>query len=90
MSKTKPNLLHSIRNESRSQPREATVPAEPSPPVRSGASARTTLIGGHFAPQVKSSFRMIQEKHPEKTMRQLIVEAFNLLFERYKVPPSAW
>ena len=59
------------------------------PLARAAANDRTTLIGGHFAPQVKSSFRMIQEKHPEKNMRQLLVEAFNLLFERYKVPPSA-
>jgi hypothetical protein len=87
MSKPKPSLLNSIKEEPET-PLEETKPQAIK--ARASVSGRSsTMIGGHFPQQVKSSFRMIQEKHPEKKMRDLIVEAFNLLFERYKVPPSA-
>jgi antitoxin-like ribbon-helix-helix protein len=87
MSKPKPSLLNSIKEEPETPPEEAKPQAVKAQASASGRSS--TMIGGHFPQQVKSSFRMIQEKHPEKKMRDLIVEAFNLLFERYKVPPSA-
>ena len=87
MSKPKPSLLNSIKEEPETPPEEAKLQAVKTRVFASGRSS--TMIGGHFPQQVKSSFRMIQEKHPEKKMRDLIVEAFNLLFERYKVPPSA-
>lgn len=88
MSKPKPSLLNSIKEEPETPAEKQANPQ--SLKARSSASVRSsTMIGGHFSQQVKSSFRMIQEKHPEKKMRDLIVEAFNLLFERYNVPPSA-
>jgi hypothetical protein len=88
MSKPKPSLLNSIKEELETPPEKEAKPQ--SVKARASVSGRSsTMIGGHFPQQVKSSFRMIQEKYPEKKMRDLIVEAFNLLFERYKVPPSA-
>jgi len=46
-------------------------------------------VTGYFAPAVKSSFRMIQTKHPEKTMQNLLAEALNDLFAKYNVPQTA-
>lgn len=46
-------------------------------------------VTGYFAPSVKSSFRMIQTKHPEKTIQNLLTEALNDLFAKYNVPQTA-
>jgi hypothetical protein len=46
-------------------------------------------VTGYFAPSVKSSFRMIQTKHPEKTIQDLLTEALNDLFAKYNVPQTA-
>ena len=46
-------------------------------------------VTGYFAPSVKSSFRMIQTKHPDKTMQDLLAEALNDLFAKYNVPQTA-
>jgi hypothetical protein len=46
-------------------------------------------ITGYFAPAVKSSFRMIQTAHPEKTIQDLLGEALNDLFAKYHVPQTA-
>ncbi len=48
-----------------------------------------TNITGYFVPAVKSSFRMIQTKHPEKTIQDLLGEALNDLFAKYNVPQTA-
>jgi hypothetical protein len=37
----------------------------------------------------KASFRLIQAKHPEKLMQDMVVEAFNDLFAKYNVPQTA-
>jgi hypothetical protein len=46
-------------------------------------------ITGYFAPAVKSSFRMIQSKHPDKTIQDLLAEALDDLFAKYNVPQTA-
>jgi hypothetical protein len=46
-------------------------------------------VTGYFAPAVKSSFRMIQTAHPEKTIQDLLTEALNDLFAKYNVPQTA-
>ena len=46
-------------------------------------------VTGYFAPSVKSSFRMIQTKYPEKTIQELLTEALNDLFAKYNVPQTA-
>lgn len=48
-----------------------------------------TNITGYFVPAVKSSFRLIQVKHPEKTIQDLLAEALNDLFAKYNVPQTA-
>ena len=46
-------------------------------------------VTGYFPPAVKSSFRMIQSAHPEKTIQDLLAEALNDLFAKYNVPQTA-
>ena len=46
-------------------------------------------VTGYFPPAVKSSFRMIQTAHPEKTIQDLLGEAINDLFAKYNVPQTA-
>jgi hypothetical protein len=48
-----------------------------------------TNITGYFVPAVKSSFRMIQTKHPKMTIQDLLGEALNDLFAKYNVPQTA-
>jgi hypothetical protein len=46
-------------------------------------------ITGYFDASVRSSLRLIQAQLPRVTMRQLLAEALNLLFEKYNVPLAA-
>jgi hypothetical protein len=63
----------------------------------SGANAATAKPGragrvnitGYFDPTVKQSIRMIQAKHPERTVQDLLAEALNDLFAKHNVPQSA-
>ena len=57
--------------------------------IAQAGRAGTVMIGGHFPPAVKSSLLMIRVKHPDKTLQELLDEALNLLFEKYKVPQAA-
>ena len=61
---------------------------------RCGGQKQPSRVGkvnvtGYFAPAVKSSFRMIQTAHPEKTIQDLLAEALNDLFAKYNVPQTA-
>jgi len=44
------------------------------------------LIAGYFDASVKSSLRQIQVSHLKKTVQELLEEALNDLFAKYKVP----
>jgi hypothetical protein len=46
-------------------------------------------VTGYFDPAVKTSFRLIQAKYPERTQQDLLAEALNDLFAKYNVPQSA-
>lgn len=46
-------------------------------------------ITGYFPVEVRSSLRLIQAKHPDATLQDLIGEALNLLFSKYGVPQAA-
>jgi hypothetical protein len=46
-------------------------------------------ITGYFDASVRSSLRLIQAQLPHVTMRELLAEALNLLFEKYNVPKAA-
>jgi hypothetical protein len=62
--------------------------------VRARTGAKTYREGmvnvtGYFPPAVNQSLRLIQAKHPEKTVEDLLAEALDDLFARYNVPQSA-
>jgi hypothetical protein len=46
-------------------------------------------VTGYFDPAVKKSLRLIQAKHPDRTVQDLLAEALNDLFAKYNVPQSA-
>ncbi len=60
----------------------------------SADSAKAYRVGrvnvtGYFDPAVKQSIRLIQAKHPDRTLQDLLAEALNDLFAKYNVPQSA-
>lgn len=44
---------------------------------------------GYFEPAVKQSPRLVQAKHPGRTVQDLLAEALNDLFAEYNVPQTA-
>ena len=73
------------------------APAPQGVPDATGASpdsAKPYRVGkvnvtGYFDPTVKQSLRLVQAKHPGKTVQDLLAEALNDLFAKYNVPQSA-
>ena len=67
------------------------------PAALSGARAAGTKshrvgrvnVTGYFDPAVKQSLRLIQAKHPDRTVQDLLAEALNDLFSKYNVPQTA-
>jgi hypothetical protein len=65
--------------------------------AHSGARAQGTKphrvgrvnVTGYFDPAVKQSIRLIQAKHPDRTVQELLAEALNDLFSKYNVPQTA-
>jgi hypothetical protein len=65
--------------------------------TQSGARAEGTKahrvgrvnVTGYFDPAVKQSIRLIQAKHPDRTVQELLAEALNDLFSKYNVPQTA-
>ena len=43
------------------------------------------MVSGWLPMEARSSFRLIQAKHPEKLMQDLVTEAMNDLFAKYNV-----
>ena len=62
---------------------------EPISPYKQPSRTGKVNVTGYFSPAVKSSFRMIQTKHPEMTIQDLLAEALNDLFAKYNVPQTA-
>jgi len=52
------------------------------------AGAKTVLIGGHFAPEVRSALLMVQAERANqgKSLKQLLGEAINDLCVKYGKP----
>jgi hypothetical protein len=80
-----------LEQQARGQP-EAIATAKASSPTK--VDKQPSRVGkvnvtGYFPPAVKSSFRMIQTVHPEKTIQDLLSEAINDLFAKYNVPQTA-
>jgi hypothetical protein len=76
------------------QPRAEPVITSDVPPARSvrktPAESRGAKvnISAYFPPEVKSSIRLVQAKRGGK-VQDLLAEALNLLFQKYKVPEAA-
>jgi hypothetical protein len=47
------------------------------------------MVSGWLPIEARSSLRMIQAKHPEKLVQDLVAEAMNDLFAKYNVPQTA-
>ncbi len=43
------------------------------------------MVSGWLPIEARSSFKLIQAKHPDKLMQDLVVEAMNDLFAKYNV-----
>jgi len=46
-------------------------------------------VTGYFDPAVRSSIRMVQAKHPELSVQDILAEALDDLFSKYGVPQCA-
>ena len=84
-------MLAALEQQAKGLAPESVVPEKDAPASTYKQPSRTGKVNvtGYFAPSVKSSFRMIQTKHPEKTIQNLLTEALNDLFAKYNVPQTA-
>ena len=62
-----------------------TKPASSKPHSRQGH----VNVSGWLPIEARSSLRLIQAKHPDKLMQDMVAEAFNDLFAKYNVPQTA-
>lgn len=94
----KPSLMDALGEAAHGQGSAKLAAARKEPQAASTAGAQKGAkphragrvnVTGYFDPAVKVSFRMIQTKHPERTMQDLLAEALNDLFAKYNVPQSA-
>lgn len=46
-------------------------------------------VTGYFDPAVRRSIRLIQAEHPELSQHDILTEALNLVFAKYRVPEAA-
>jgi hypothetical protein len=89
MSKPKPNDLAAALKQQASGPEGATKERARSP-VRNGITRKgRVMVSGWLPIEARSSFRLIQAKHPEKLMQDLVTEAMDDLFAKYNVPQTA-
>jgi hypothetical protein len=90
MATKKSNLQNALQQQAKGQVIDAPITqTESSKVYKQPSRVGKTNITGYFVPAVKSSFRMIQTKHPEKTIQDLLGEALNDLFAKYNVPQTA-
>jgi hypothetical protein len=47
------------------------------------------MVSAWLPIEARSSFRLIQAKHPDKLIQDLVTEAMNDLFAKYSVPQTA-
>jgi len=90
MAKPKPNFLAAALKE-KAQGVETSSPASASTPARKLTTSREgrVMVSGWLPIEARSSFKLIQAKHPDKLMQDLVVEAMNDLFAKYNVPQAA-
>lgn len=92
MSKSKPNnLAAALKRQARGAdlaPTASSQRPEPRPRKETTRQGRV-MVSGWLPMAARSSFRLIQAKHPEKLMQDLVTEAMNDLFAKYNVPQTA-
>jgi antitoxin-like ribbon-helix-helix protein len=97
MSKPKPNFLAAALNKS-ARGVETTAPApkasaarreRPTPHKQAPTREGRVMVSGWLPLAARGSFRLIQAKHPDKKMQDLVTEAMNDLFAKYNVPQTA-
>ncbi len=93
MSKPKPNILAAALKEkaqrSETQPVVASALAATVPARKQTTRQGRVMVSGWLPIEARSSFKLIQAKHPEKRMQDLVAEAMNDLFAKYNVPQTA-
>ena len=92
MSKPKPNnLAAALKQQARgtdTAPALTTERAEPRPRKETTRQGRV-MVSGWLPIEARSSFKLIQAKHPDKLKQDLVAEAMNDLFAKYNVPQTA-
>jgi len=93
MSKLKPNnLAAALKQQARGTHTAPAVSTErPQPRPRKEATTRQgrVMVSGWLPIEARSSLKLIQAKHPERLMQELVAEAMNDLFAKYNVPQTA-
>jgi hypothetical protein len=92
MRKPKPNYLAAALKEQAIgiDPEAAVTSERTQPPARNGPTRQgRVMVSGWLPIEARSSFKLIQAKHPEKRMQDLVTEAMNDLFAKYNVPETA-
>jgi hypothetical protein len=88
----KPNRLQdALKGKAQGVKPEANPDPAPEGKTESKENSRTgkVMISAYMPKEVRASFRLIQAKHPEKQIQDLMAEAFNDLFAKYNVPQTA-
>jgi hypothetical protein len=88
MAKPQPNKLAEALKH-KAQGTEAPGVAPPAPTEKETTRRGKVMVSGWLPIEARSSFRLIQAKHPEKRMQDLVEEAINDLFAKYNVPQAA-
>lgn len=68
---------------------EVSVPANKAGPLKPRTREGRVNVSGWLPIEARSSLRLIQAKHPDKLMQDMVAEAFNDLFAKYNVPQTA-
>lgn len=93
MAKPKPNdLAAALRKKAQGADPKPTAVSRPAatPPARKQTTRQgRVMVSGWLPIEARSSFKLIQAKHPEKRMQDLVAEAINDLFAKYNVPQTA-
>jgi hypothetical protein len=92
MSKPKPNnLAAALKQQARGPDAPPAAPAarKVTPARKETTRQGRVMVSGWLPIEARSSFKLIQAKHPEKLMQDLVAEAMNDLFAKYNVPQTA-
>jgi hypothetical protein len=91
MSKPKPNnLAAALKQQARGAETGSMTDSGSRVAVRKESTRQgRVMVSGWLPIEARSSFRLIQAKHPEKLMQDLVAEAMNDLFAKYNVPQTA-